>query len=60
MSCVEEYGLRKTLEMYIKQTPEQNLKMFEKMDKEERHGTWFYPLWSHSQRLIDEKKMKER
>lgn len=35
------------LDKYIKQIPEENIIMFEEMDKERKHGTWFYPLLYH-------------
>lgn len=41
-SCLDEHGVRKVLDKYLKQTPEENIKMFEEMDKERRHGSWFY------------------
>lgn len=46
-SCLNEHGIRKALDKYLKQTPRENIEMFEEMDKERRHGSWFYPLLDH-------------
>ena len=43
-SCLNEHGVRKVLDKYLKQTPRDNIEMFEEMDKERIHGSWFYPL----------------
>lgn len=45
--CFDEHNIRKILDKYTRQTPKDNIKMFEEMDKERKHGTWFYPLLNH-------------
>ena len=54
-SCFDEHNAKKVLDKYIKQTPEENVEMFEEMDKEHKHGTWFYPLLSHEKDIIRKK-----
>ena len=54
-SCFDEHNARKVLDKYIKQTPEENVKMFEEMDEEHKHGTWFYPPLWHQKDIIRKK-----
>jgi hypothetical protein len=49
-SCLNEHGVRNVVK-YLKQTPKENVEMFEAMDKEEKHGTLFYPLLYHERDL---------
>lgn len=39
------------MKLYFEQSPEDNCKMFEELDKE-KEGTWFYPMWKKSRELI--------
>jgi hypothetical protein len=41
---IKEIMQRQVLRKYIRQTPYENCKMFEGLERI-RRGTWFYPMW---------------
>ncbi len=50
--CAGNHRLKEVMFKYINQEPEENVSMFESIDNEIFHGTWFYGLWKKSRDII--------
>lgn len=54
MAHADEHNIRTVIDKYIKQSPGENIKTFEGMEKENMHGTRFFGLWKHERDVIDD------